>query len=62
MTKEVLYDKKKVGVARLKPTRDNNSKGNRMGPSLFHKLELHSKYIKLIGVLISYCLDNYINL
>jgi len=38
--------KKKVGVARLKLTRDDNSKGTRIGPSLFHALELYNKYIK----------------
>ena len=30
------FEKKKVGVARLKPTRYNNSKGPRIGPSLFY--------------------------
>ena len=28
--------RKKVGVARLKLTRDDNSKGTRIGPSLFY--------------------------
>ena len=37
---------KKVGVARLKPTRDDNSKDTRIGPSLFHTSKLQSKYIK----------------
>lgn len=36
----------KVGVARLKPTRDDNSKGPRIGPSLFYTSELYNKYIK----------------
>ena len=45
---------KKVGVARLKPTRCDNSKGTRIGPSLFYTSEIHTKYIKLIGVLVSY--------
>ena len=39
-------EEKKVGVARLKATRDNNSKGPRIGPSLFYSLELLNKYIK----------------
>ena len=30
--------REKVGVARLKPTRDDNSKGPRIGPSLFYKI------------------------
>ena len=38
---------KKVGVAGLKPTRYDNSKGNRIGPSLFYTSELQTKYIKL---------------
>ena len=38
---------KEVGVARLKPTRYDNSKGTRIGPSLFYTSELHPKYIKL---------------
>ena len=37
---------KKVGVAGLKPTRYDNSKGPRIGPSLFYTSELHNKYIK----------------
>ena len=36
---------KKVGVARLKPTRDDNSKGTRIGPSLFYTSKLHFKYL-----------------
>ena len=48
------FEEKKVGVAGLKPTRYENPKGPRIGPSLFYPSELHSKYIKLIGVLISY--------
>jgi len=47
------YKEKKVGVARLKPTRDDNSKGNRIGLSLFYTSELHPKYIKIIGELTS---------
>ena len=46
--------RKKVGVAGLKPTRDDNSKGTRIGPSLFYTSELHSKYNKLIAILVSY--------
>jgi hypothetical protein len=38
--------KKKVGVARLKPTRYDNSKGTRIGPSLFYTSKLQTKYIK----------------
>jgi len=34
--------KKKVGVERLKPTRVDNSKGTRIGPSLFYTSELLS--------------------
>ena len=37
----------RVGVAELKPTRDDNSKGPRIGPSLFHTSKLYKKYIKL---------------
>jgi len=37
---------KKVGVAVLDPTRYDNSKGNRIGPSLFYTSKLYSKYIK----------------
>ena len=40
-------EKKKVGVERLNPTRYENSKGNRIGPSLFYTSELQTKYIKL---------------
>ena len=32
--------------ARLKPTIYDNSKGTRIGPSLFYTSELHTKYIK----------------
>ena len=39
-------EEKKVGVARLKPARYDNSKGPRIGPSLFYTSKLHSKYIK----------------
>ena len=45
---------RKLGVAGLKLTRDDNSKGTRIGPSLFYTSELYNKYIKLIEVLISY--------
>ena len=46
-SKDTFYKReKKVGVARLKPTRDDNSKGPRIGPSLFYTSELHTKYIK----------------
>jgi len=41
------YIKKKVGVARLKPTRDDNSKGPLIGPSLFYTSKLYNKYIKI---------------
>ena len=44
---------KKVGVARLKPTRYDNSKGPLIGPSLFYTSELQSKYLT-IEVLTSY--------
>ena len=40
------YKEKKVGVAGLKPTRYENSKGTRIGPSLFYTSELQTKYIK----------------
>ncbi len=39
-------EEKKVGAARLKTTRYENSKGTRIGPSLFYTSELHTKYIK----------------
>ena len=39
------YEKKKVGVARLKPTRYDNSKGTRIGLSLF----IHQNYIANIS-------------
>ena len=42
-----IYEKKKVGVARLKPTRYDKSKGTRIGPSLFFTSLLHTKYINL---------------
>ena len=32
--------REKVGVARLKPTRAENSKGTRIGPSLFYRSKL----------------------
>ena len=47
-------EEKKVGVARLQPTRYDNSIGTRIGPSLFYTSELHFKYIKLIEESISY--------
>ena len=50
----IIRKTEKVGVARLYPTRYDNSKGNRIGPLLFYTSELHTKYIKLIGVLVSY--------
>ena len=37
---------KKFVVARLKSTRDDNSKGPRIGPSLFYTSKLYNKYIK----------------
>ena len=37
---------KKFGVAGLKLTRDDNSKGTRIGPSLFYTSKLYNKYIK----------------
>jgi len=36
------FEKKKVGVARLKPTRDKNLKGTRIAPPYF----IHQNYIK----------------
>jgi len=39
-------EEKKVWVAVLDPTRYDNSKGTRIGPSLFYASELHSKCIK----------------
>ena len=48
------YEDKKVGVAVLESTRFDNSKGTRIGPSLFYTSELNNKYIKLIEVLIFY--------
>ena len=44
--KLVIFGGGIVGVAGLKLTRDDNSKGTRIGPSLFYTSELHSKYIK----------------
>ena len=43
-----ITKEKNFGVARLKPTRNDNSKGPRIGPSLFFTSELQSKYIKII--------------
>jgi hypothetical protein len=40
---------KKVGVAGLKSTRDDNSKGPLIGPSLFYTSKLYYKLKKLIG-------------
>ena len=37
--------KKKVGIARLKLTRDDKSKGPLIGPSLFYTSKLHFKYL-----------------
>ena len=50
------HKEKKVVAARLYPTRYDNSKGNRIGPSLFYTSELHTKYKKkspsnLLGLL-----------
>ena len=42
------FEEKKVGVARLKPTRYDNSKGTRIGPSLFYTSKIYNKYIKSI--------------
>jgi len=39
-------ERKKIGVAVLHSTRYDNSKGNRIGPSLFYASELHSEYNK----------------
>jgi len=36
----------KVGVAGLKPTRYDNSKGTRIGPSYFYTSELRTEYMK----------------
>ena len=44
--KFIIFYEKKVGVAVLHSTRYDNSKGNRIGPSLFYASELHSKYNK----------------
>ena len=33
-------EEKKIGVARLKPTRDDKPKGPRIGPSLFYTSDL----------------------
>ena len=51
-------EKKKVGVERLNPTRYENSKGNRIGPSLFYTSELQTKYIKLTEESTFYIIDN----
>ena len=48
------FEEKKVGVAGLKPTRYDNSKGTRIGPSLFYTSKLYNKYIKINEGLISY--------
>ena len=47
------FEKKKIGVAILKLTRDDNSKGTRIGPSLFYTSKLYNKYLTT-EVLISY--------
>ena len=39
------FEEKKVGVARLKLTRDDNSKGPLIGPPLFYTSKLHFKYL-----------------
>ena len=39
-----FFISKSVGVAVLHSTRFDNSKGTRIGPSLFYASELHSKY------------------
>ena len=44
--KSLILAEKSVGVAVLHSTRYDNSKGTRIGPSLFYTSELHSKYIK----------------
>ena len=36
------HKEKKVGVARLKTTRTDNSKGTRIGPSLFYTSKLYT--------------------
>ena len=43
------YEEEKIGVARLKPTRYENSKGNRIGSSLFYILELYTNGVKWIN-------------
>ncbi len=40
-------EEKKVGVARLKPTRYDNSKGPQIGPSLFYTSKLYNKYMHI---------------
>ena len=49
----VNVKEKKVGVAGLKTTRDDNSKGTLIGPSLFYPSKLLSRYLTT-EVLISY--------
>ena len=44
-------EEKKVGVAVLHSTRYDNSKGTRIGPSLFYASDLHCKYNKKEQVL-----------
>ncbi len=44
--KSVIFGGKSVGVAVLHSTRYDNSKGNRIGSSVFYASELHSKYKK----------------
>ena len=41
-------EEQRVGVAGLKTTRDDNSKGTRIGPSYFYTSELRNKYINII--------------
>ena len=44
--KSVIFGGKIVGVAVLYPTRYDNPKGNRIGPSYFYGAELQIKYCK----------------
>ena len=46
-------EEKKVGVAILKPTRNENSKGTRIGPSLIYMSELQSNIKRLFDFLIN---------
>jgi len=40
-------EEKKVGVARLKPTRYDDSKGNRIGPRILFDLRIYSCFINI---------------